>query len=126
MADTQDRVAYPLTFLLKKEGDGWASLACEVDVASCGDTLDEAREMLKEAVEVSVSSLVEIGKFAEIERPASPELLASFLNVAPEDLVIEYHTLLIAIESDPRPAVTSMEFVPTAVKPGCCKLSVAA
>ena len=121
-----ERYAVPLTFIYAREDDAWPALACEIAVGSQGDSVDHAREMLKEAVEVSVSSLVEIGKFAEIERPASPELLSSFLNAAPEDLVIEYHTLLIAIESDPRPAVTSMEFVPTAVKPGCCKLSVAA
>jgi predicted RNase H-like HicB family nuclease len=120
------RYAIPLTFLFSREEEAWPALACEIGVASQGDSVEDAREMLKEAVEVSVSSLVEIGKLHEIEHPASPELLASFLSAPSEDQITEYHTLLITVESEPAPRVEEMEFVSTAVRPGCCRLPAAA
>ena len=41
-----------LTAIIEKEGDGYVALCPEVDVASQGDTVDEARENLKEALEL--------------------------------------------------------------------------
>ncbi|HLL89179.1 MAG TPA: type II toxin-antitoxin system HicB family antitoxin [Tepidisphaeraceae bacterium] len=41
-----------LTAVLEREGDGYVALCPEVDVASQGDTLDEARANLREAVEL--------------------------------------------------------------------------
>jgi predicted RNase H-like HicB family nuclease len=39
-----------LTALVQREGDGWVALCPEVDVASQGDTIEEARASLREAV----------------------------------------------------------------------------
>ena len=122
MADTQDRVAYPLTFLLKKEGDGWASLACEVDVASCGDILDEAREMLKEAVALYVTDMVESGELDRIARPVPKEGLVEFATDPPGELHLEYHTLLVSLSTAP----PTLEFLPSMVRPTDCQPAVAA
>ena len=41
-----------LTAIIEKENDGYVALCPEVDVASQGDTVDEARANLKEALEL--------------------------------------------------------------------------
>jgi len=40
------------TALIEQEGDGYVALCPELDIASEGDTVEEARMMLKEAVEL--------------------------------------------------------------------------
>ena len=45
-----------LTVVIQKEGDGYVSLCPEVDIASQGDTVDEARNNLKEALELFFES----------------------------------------------------------------------
>jgi predicted RNase H-like HicB family nuclease len=122
MVDKQERVAYPLTFLLKKEGNVWASLACELDVASCGDSLDEAREMLKEAVALYVTDLVESGELDKVARPIPKEALVEFATDPPGELHVEYHTLLVYLKSVP----PTLEFLPSMVRPADCQPAVAA
>ena len=41
-----------VTALIEREGDGFVALCPELDIASQGDTVEEARAMLKEAVEL--------------------------------------------------------------------------
>jgi len=41
-----------LTAIIEREGDGYVALCPEVDVASQGATIDEARSNLKEALEL--------------------------------------------------------------------------
>ncbi len=41
-----------LTALIEREGDGFVSLCPELDVASQGDTIEEARSNLAEALEL--------------------------------------------------------------------------
>ena len=41
-----------LTAIIEREGDGYVSLCPEVDIASQGDTVDEARRNLCEALEL--------------------------------------------------------------------------
>ena len=41
-----------LTAIIEKEGDGYVALCPEVDVASQGNTVAEARDNLKEALEL--------------------------------------------------------------------------
>jgi predicted RNase H-like HicB family nuclease len=41
-----------LTAIIEKEGDGYVSLCPELDIASQGDTIEEARDNLKEALEL--------------------------------------------------------------------------
>jgi predicted RNase H-like HicB family nuclease len=41
-----------LTAIIEREGDGYVALCPELDIASQGDTVDEARVNLMEAVEL--------------------------------------------------------------------------
>ena len=41
-----------LTVVIEREGDGYVSLCPELDIASEGDTIEEARNNLQEAVEL--------------------------------------------------------------------------
>jgi predicted RNase H-like HicB family nuclease len=107
-----ERIAYPLTFLFRQEGEEWSSLACEIDVASCGGTLEEAREGLKEAVELYVSHMLEQGMRDRIGRPVPEEALREFMSEGEGPPRTEYHTLLVTLA-----AVPEMEFVPSEIAP---------
>ncbi len=41
-----------LTAIIEREGDGYVSLCPELDIASQGDTIEEARNNLRETVEL--------------------------------------------------------------------------
>ena len=41
-----------LTAIIEREGKGYVSLCPELDIASQGDTIDEARKNLQEALEL--------------------------------------------------------------------------
>jgi predicted RNase H-like HicB family nuclease len=41
-----------LTALIEREGDGYVALCPELDIASQGDTIESARDNLREALEV--------------------------------------------------------------------------
>jgi predicted RNase H-like HicB family nuclease len=41
-----------LTAFIEREGNGYVSLCPELDIASQGDTIEEARENLREALEL--------------------------------------------------------------------------
>ncbi|MEW6067387.1 MAG: type II toxin-antitoxin system HicB family antitoxin [Nitrospirota bacterium] len=41
-----------LTAIIEREGDGYVSLCPEVDIASQGNTIEQARDNLKEALEL--------------------------------------------------------------------------
>jgi len=41
-----------LTAIIEKENDGYVSLCPELDIASQGDTVEQARDNLKEALEL--------------------------------------------------------------------------
>ena len=43
---------YQFTAVIERDGDGYAALCPELDVASQGDTVDQARSNLREAVEL--------------------------------------------------------------------------
>lgn len=45
-----------LTAIIEKEGDGYVALCPELDVASQGDTIEESRKNLREAVELFLES----------------------------------------------------------------------
>jgi predicted RNase H-like HicB family nuclease len=55
-----------LTVLIWKEGDDFVSLCPELGVSSCGADLEEAREMLREAVELYLENAREIGIWDDI------------------------------------------------------------
>ena len=52
-----------MSVLIEREGDGYVSLCPELDIASQGDTVEEAKENLREALELffETASQREIG-----------------------------------------------------------------
>jgi len=45
-------MTYKLTAIIEKEENGYVSLCPELDIASQGDTIEQARDNLKEALEL--------------------------------------------------------------------------
>jgi predicted RNase H-like HicB family nuclease len=67
-----------LTALIEREGDGFVSLCPEVDVASQGATIEEARDNLQEALELFFQTAGE----TEITERLHGEVYVTTLEVA--------------------------------------------
>ena len=67
-----------LTAIIEREGDGYVSLCPELDVASQGDTIEQARENLQEALELFLES----ASPDEIKQRAHEEVYVTQLEVA--------------------------------------------
>ncbi len=66
------------TAVIEREGDGYVALCPELDVASQGDTIVEARENLAEAVEL----LLETAGDEELRDRTRDEVYVTRLEVA--------------------------------------------
>ena len=67
-----------LTAIIEKEGDGYVSLCPELDIASQGNTLEEAENNLQEALEL----FFETASAQEIEKRRHNEMYITRLEVA--------------------------------------------
>ncbi len=65
------------TALLQREGDGYVALCPELDVASQGDTVEEARVNLREAIEL----FLETASPSEIKESLHSEVYLTPLEV---------------------------------------------
>jgi len=66
-----------LTALIEREGDGYVALCPELDVASQGETVERARDNLKEAVELFLETADE----SEVNQRLSSEVFITRLEV---------------------------------------------
>lgn len=66
-----------VTAVIEREGNGYVALCPELDVASQGDTIEEARNNLQEAVEL----FFETAAPSEIERRSHSEVFVTRLEV---------------------------------------------
>ncbi len=73
-AKTQTEV----TALIEREGDGYVALCPELDIASQGDSVEEARANLAEAVEL----FFETADPAEVAERLHSEVFATRLRIA--------------------------------------------
>lgn len=64
--------------IIEREGDGYVSLCPELDTASQGDTIEEARENLREALEL----FFEIASPNEIQTRLHDEVYVTRVEVA--------------------------------------------
>ena len=55
-----------LTMIVRKEREKYSSWCPELDVASQGDTIEEARRNLQEAVELHVETMVQEGELNQL------------------------------------------------------------
>lgn len=66
-----------LTCVIERDGDGYVSSCPELDIASQGDTIEEARGNLIEALEL----FFETASPSEIRRRLSPEVYITPIDV---------------------------------------------
>jgi predicted RNase H-like HicB family nuclease len=66
------------TAIIEREGDGYVSICPELDVASQGITIEEARTNLVEAVEL----FLETASLAEVQERLHEEVLITRMEVA--------------------------------------------
>jgi predicted RNase H-like HicB family nuclease len=69
---------FQFTAVIEKEGDGYVSLCPELDIASQGETVEEATANLKEAVEL----FFENASNKEIKQRLHEEVFVTRLEVA--------------------------------------------
>ena len=69
---------YQFTAIIERDGDGYAALCPELDVASQGDSVDQARSNLREAVEL----FLECAAPEEIHERLHNEVYVTRLEVA--------------------------------------------
>ena len=67
-----------LTAIIEREGNGYVSLCPELDIASQGETIEQARENLREALEL----FFECASPEEIKTHLHSELYITQLEVA--------------------------------------------
>jgi predicted RNase H-like HicB family nuclease len=67
-----------LTAIIEREGDGYVALCPEVDVASQGESIEEAKNNLKEALEL----FFEAASADEIETRFHEEVYITHVEVA--------------------------------------------
>ena len=67
-----------LTAIIEREGSGYVATCAELDIASQGETVEEARRNLLEAVEL----FFETADSSEVESRLSGEIFVTRLDVA--------------------------------------------
>ena len=70
--------AKQLTATIEREGSGYVSLCPQLDIASQGDTVQEARENLREALEL----FLEVVSPSEIQERLHQEVYVTQLEIA--------------------------------------------
>jgi predicted RNase H-like HicB family nuclease len=69
-----------LTAIIRREGDGYVSLCPELDIASQGDTIENTRENLREALEL----FFETASREEIKQRLHGDVFVTQVEVAVE------------------------------------------
>ncbi len=72
---------------IKKEGDMYSAVCIEFGIASCGYTIEEAYENVKEAVEIHLHDAIELGTLHDVLTEAGfdlPEELTDNMIIKPE------------------------------------------
>jgi len=101
---SRERVALPLTFYLKREGEQWVSLSPELAVSSFGDTVEAARQGLQDAIETYVSYLLSEGRMDDIARQMPASEVKDFLDDPPGEWSAEEQVLLITFRRGVAPS----------------------
>ena len=70
-------MTHNLTAIIEREGEGWVALCPELDIASQGETVEEARHNLVEALEL----FFECADPSEIEGRLRDEVFVTRLEV---------------------------------------------
>jgi len=71
-------MTHRLTAIIEREGDGYVSLCPELDIASQGESVEEARSNLREALEL----FFETASPAEVSRRLTGEIYVTQSEIA--------------------------------------------
>jgi len=66
VSDKFSRITLELSVFVRKEGSQYASWCPELDVASCGDTMEEACNNLDDAVDLYLDTLLAEGELLDV------------------------------------------------------------
>jgi len=66
VSDKEHKIILELSIFVRKEGSQYASWCPELDVASCGDTMEESCDNLDDAVDLYLNTLAEEGELLEV------------------------------------------------------------
>jgi predicted RNase H-like HicB family nuclease len=66
-----------LTAIIEREGDGYVALCPEVDIASQGDSVEQARDNLREALQL----FFEVASAEEVSRRLSGDVFVTNIEV---------------------------------------------
>ena len=76
-----------------KEGNMYTSYCPELDVASCGQTVDEARKNLREALEIFIEKISKLGTLEELLEEAGYDLSSQDDVLVKRKELIEFETI---------------------------------
>ena len=76
-----------------KESNMYTSYCPELDVASCGQTVDEARKNLKEALEIFIEETSKLGTLDELLEEAGYDLSSRDQILVRRKELIEFETI---------------------------------
>lgn len=71
-------MVHKLTAIIEREDDGYVSLCPELDIASQGDTVEQARDNLKEALEL----FFETAPYEEVQKRLHGDVFVTHIEVA--------------------------------------------
>lgn len=87
-----------LTCLIKKEGNQYASLCVELDIASCGKNKRESLDSLRDAAEAYLEYMIAENRRDEIYRPVPIDELKEFLFAGDEIAEQSFKAIPLALE----------------------------
>ena len=80
-----------------KEGNMYSSYCPELDVASCGKTVKEARKNLREAIEIFIEETKKLGTLDDLLEEAGYDLSSKDEVLIKRKEIIEFDTLQISL-----------------------------
>ncbi len=81
-----------------KEGGMYTSFCPDLDVASCGRTVDEAKKNLREALEIYVEETSKIGTLNDLLEEAGYDLSSEENILVKRKELIEFETIKVSLE----------------------------
>jgi predicted RNase H-like HicB family nuclease len=79
-----------LEMVIRQEGDQYSSWCPDLDIATCGDTAEEAAENLKDAIELYLDTLREEGELEAVFKERGIRIGPLDQPVVPRSFVTQY------------------------------------
>lgn len=76
--------------IVTKEGNQFSSWCPELDIASCGDNVEDATENLSDALEVYLNTLEEEGEWKQVFKERGIRIVGADETVIPHSFVTQY------------------------------------